>query len=352
MTQPLWVLGLYDVNGNLRADLSMATNRSITYQLNQPAVASFDIPVTHPAAAYTMPGSMYLKAYREYPAGTRSLRFYGPVWADETSTGSGLNSTRVTCMDPLIYLSKRFTSAAFTATDRGSIIKTVVDTANTLNDTGILTDPSYISTSTTLTADYSQEHPTILDLIGQYSDALDGCDTAVVPQELSAGKIGKLYVYARQGSAKTSAIFGYGSATINNCLSMNRTRNAANITNDVYGQGDASYSEWQNATSQNAYRRLVEFISFSGETNEANLSVRTQRYLDTHKDPDAVAEHSVTPGPRAPRLFTDFVVGDTVPLHCSVGGLSYQVNQRVYGVTLSIDEAGREILSNIELRNV
>lgn len=349
-SQPKWFLGLYNSTGTLLADLSIASNRNITYQLNAPSVCSFQIPLTHASAAAIVPGSTYVKAYREDTAGTRTLRFYGPIWVDEINTGSGVDMLNVTAQDPLAYLGRRYTSAAFTATDRGAIIKTCIDTTNNDNETGISTTLGTITTSSTITADYSSEKPSILDLAGQYTDATDGIDFAIIPQELSTSKIGYLNVYARRGSSKPNAVFAYGSGTLDNST-IKRTRNVDNLTTYVSAlEGDAT-SVWTDTNAVSTYRRLDSIISLSNDTNLASMSARTRRYLDTHSTPDLIAEYAITPGPRAPRIFDDFDIGDTVPVHLR-RAIEFVVQQRVYSATIAISENGVETISALDTRSV
>jgi hypothetical protein len=64
-----------------------------------------------------------------------------------------------------------------------------------------------------------------------------------------------------------------------------------------------------------------------------------------------VAEYSITPGPRAPRVFDDFEVGDTVPVVFDQG-VVFQTTQRVYSVSVNIDDTGREAISALQTRSM
>jgi hypothetical protein len=350
MAQPRWTFGLYNSTGSLLADLSIASGRQLTYQLNQPTIVSFTLPLTHSAAALVTPGSTYVRAYRENTAGTRTLRFHGPVWIDETATGQGVDTLSVTAMDPLARLGRRTCQPSFTATDRGSIIQQIIATANTDSETGINTTAAVIESSSTITTDYEIETPTILDVINQYADANDGCDTAIIPTEYSGGKIGTLYVYSRRGDTNTDCVFAYGPGTLANSLSINRVRNLDALTNYVSCTEGDSTATWTNATSVTAYGRLDSVISLPGETSLASISARTRRYLDTHDTPDEVAEYRIQPGPRAPRIFDDFDIGDTITLHVR-NGVEYTATQRVYACTVSVDDLGVETISSIDTRS-
>ncbi len=353
MAQPHWQMGLYNQAGNLLADLSLATDRQLTLQLNQPTVCSFTLPLTSSAANLVEPGSTFIKAYRTDLTNTKTLRFYGPVWVDElqTSGGNGIDQIAVTAFDPMIYLSRRYTTSAFANTQRGTIIKTILDTTNTANDTGIQTNSALIASSATISVDYAEENPTILDVITQHSEALDGVDVGVSPIEYSAGKIAQLNVYNRRGIIRQGAVFAYGANTISNCVSVTRTRNADMVANYVIGTAELGSVTYQDATSRNTYKRLETVVSYTQETSSSVLANRTKYYLDTHTDPSMVAEYSITPGPRAPRVFDDFEVGDTVPVVFDQG-VVFQTTQRVYSVSVNIDDTGREAISALQTRSM
>lgn len=347
MTQPVWTFGLYNSAGSLLADLSVASNRTLTSTLNAPTVLSFNIPASHPAAALITPAATYIRAYRRVDS-TNTLRFHGPVWMDETSTGQGIDTLQVTAADPMIRLGRRYVTPSYTSTDRGAIIQDLIADANTDAETGIQTTSATIETSSTITTDYEIERPAILDVIQQYADATDGCDTVIDPIEYSSGKIGQLNIYARRGSNQAGAIFAYGAGTLANCLSINRIRNADNLANHVLAVEDTVTTIWQNTTSQTTYGRIETALSLQGDTNVASMTARTRRYLDTHDDINDIATYQIVAGPRAPRLYDDFNIGDTVQVHYRGAQLEYQTTQRVTSCTIAIDDSGRETISQLE----
>lgn len=354
MSSAVWNFSLVDINGNniTNGELPLAFGRSITYQLNAPTILQFQLPLTSDDASAVTIGSSFIKAYRTPVGGTKTLVFYGPAWVDEiqTGSGSGVDSILVTAMDPLIYLSRRYTTAAYTATDQGTILKNIIDTTNTSDgETGIRTSSGNITASTSVDFDKTTEKPTVLDVVQQFSDQLDGCETWVSPIEYAGGKISDLYIAPKRGSIKDGVVFGYGDATVANCTSMGRTRNADKMVNDHTGFTDLYSSTKTNTTSINSYRRLVLDQSYTNEKSKTLLANRVQGYLSKHDTPDDVAEYTITTGPRAPKLFDSFTIGDTVWLDFNKG-ISFQVQQRVYACTVDIDDQGLETYSSIELR--
>lgn len=359
MSQPLWQFALYDASDNWLTDLSLGTGRTITFQLRAPHVLTMQLPLTSRAAGFLAAGDTYVKGYRT-PAGGRAaydqvLRFHGPAWIDDLQgggSGNGVDTIKLTAMSPMIYLAKRFTTEAYpSATDRGTIILDLLDATNDDDDTGIATDAAQVASSSTTTVDWSDAKVSLLEVIDQFGAALDGCDAEIEPIEYDDGKIGRLVVHDSQGSDRSDdVVFGYGPATIANCLGMNRVRNAGLIDNDVLGYSDTVSANWINSTSIARYRRQYADVSYTGETSEDEISSRTKGWLDDHETLDAVAEYALTAGPRAPRLFDDFEIGDRVSLWFAKGAVEFAVAQRVYAATLAIADAGVETISGLETK--
>ncbi len=354
-----WTFDLCDVNGIplTEGGLNLATGASLNFQLCAPTIVQFTLPLSSADAATiasTSETDYYVKAYR-LPAGgnpllDKSLRFYGSVWVDEVQGRNGGDVLVVTALDQLALLSKRFTLAQFAPTDQGTLLKTMVDTSNTTDgETGILTSASYITASTSIDLDARTNKPSILSLVQQFSGQLDGCEAWLVPIELASGKISQLWASPRRGSAQT-AVFSYGATTEANCSGMTRVRDKNLMVNDVEGYADALTSSKTNATSINAYRRLVEYISMTGETAQTVLDNRAQGRLDDRGTKAAVAKYTCAPGPSAPPIFDTWDIGDTVNLEFSQGSVEWQVAQRVYAATVRVKPGGAEQLASVDLR--
>jgi len=355
-TQPEWTLFIVDSAGTGLGVVPYAYELNITYQLNNPDMAQFKVPVTSSIADSIEPGSTYLKAYRRGVGETTStLRFYGPVWiVEESGTNSGVDMVTVTAMGIHNYLTKRFTTAQYTSfTDQGTIIKGIIDTTNSTDgETGIRT--SVVSTTVGITrkVDYSDAKLPISEVISQFGDASDGCDTWITPIELSSGKMGDLNCAAVRGEFQAGAIFGYGEKTTANCTTMSRVRTMELVANDVTGYSDNLATQWIDTSSVANYRRLMADVSFTETITSEILDYRTRGYLDLHVTPDAVAEVSMIGGPRAPKLFTDFDIGDFVPVYYQKADIVFYSVNRVYGATIAINEGGVEQFASLETRTI
>lgn len=346
---PTWQYWMVDEAGNTLADLSLLRGVTISYPRRGPATLQGALPLTSAAAAAIPDGAAYVKAYRTIN-GTKTLRFYGPLELDEVSGDGDSGAVTITAYDPLVYLATRYTGLAYTATQRATIIMGLVDEANTDDDTGIRTSASLLESTPATTVDFAADRPTVASVIDQFAEAVDGCDVEVIPTELASGKIGDLYVYASRGSVNTGVCFGFGPGTNANCTGMRRIRNRSLIANEVTGfYGGGSSVNYTDPTSINTYRLRQSEQNLTGESSATEAAQRTNGYISGHVDANAVAEYSVTAGPRAPRLWDDFVVGDTVTLDFAYS-LEFQATQRVENVTLTINDEGVEYASEIALR--
>lgn len=353
----VWSFGLVDSAGNptTPSGLSLLSNVAVTFQLGSPDVLTGTLPVTSAEAAAISSGDMYVKAYRKGPFDTtKVLRFYGPVWIDEIQAGrgGGVDAVMVTAMTPLVYLTKRFTTATFTNTDQGTILKTVIDTTNSVDgETGIRTSAANITASADINVDHSTNKTQIMQLLQQFLSQDIGCESYTIPIELSSGKIADFYATPRKGIVRERLVFGYGDGTVANCSAMGRVRSMDNVFNDVLGFTDSFASNWTNPTSIANNRRLVSDMSFTSETDPDVLSQQVLGFLDRHVDATAAALYTISATNRAPKLFDDFDIGDTVTLEFKKG-LEFQVQQRVYSSSIGITDNGIEYFNSLELKSL
>lgn len=351
-----WTFDLVDVNGVPLTDGGFHTYNDLlmTFQRGAPAVLTCTIPLTHHTAqtiASSNEADYYLKGYWQPEGGTaadRILKLYAPVWVDEVVGQNGADVVSIVAADPMIILGKRFTSAQFTPQDLGAIAKSMVDTTNTTDgETGIQTSASYVTTSSSTDLDLRENKPSILSLLEQFDGQLDGATTWIVPQELSGGKIGQLWVAPRRGG-ETTAIFAYGPGTLANCSAMRRSRDKGKIENTIVAYSDTLTTTKTDATSVAALRNLVAYYSATGETSSTQLGALAQGRLDARGTKASVAEYACTPTQAAPELFTEFDIDDDVCLHFRKG-LEFYVQQRVVSATIRVKD-GLQFPEQVEFR--
>lgn len=355
MSQPTWQFWMVDAAGNTLADLSLLQDPNYSTTRVGSSVLQGKLPLTSDAAAAIPEGGAYIKAYRIKPGGSdsdRVLRFYGSLEIDEVEGSNATDSMMVTAYSPDAILENRITTATYSsATQRGTILQGVIDTANTDNDTGIRTNSINIEATTATTVDFSQDKPTIASVFSQFAEALDGCDAEFRPIELASGKIADLYVYNQRGTTNTGVVFGYGADTIANCTQMRRVRNRRNLENYVEGFSAAVTVTAQETSSINTNRKRYGSVSLTNEASTLEAQARVLGRLASQSTASALAEYTVTTGPDAPRLWDDFNIGDTVTLDFRKGSIAFSVTQRVEAVTVQIDNNGVETISQLAFRS-
>ncbi len=353
----VWNFGLVDSAGTKIGDgLDEAKGIKLGFQRVGPAICQCWLPLTSTDAQLLAGDSVdaYVKGYRQPEGGgvdDRVLRFYGPVWVDEVVGEDSVDQLVITALDPLVYLTKRYTNAQYAVQDMGTTLKAMVDTSNSTDgDTGIRTDSGLVTASATADFDLRTNFPTIDAMRTQMSDMLDGPDSWITPTEYAAGKIGDLYIAPSRGGLNTEPVFGYGNGTAANCRSMGRVRDKSKIENDSRAFSETLTGNKLDATSIAAIKRMVGYTSMTGETSQATMDARAQGRIDQLSSRAKVAEYRAKPSDDAPQLFDDFDIADIVRLVFRKG-VSWDVQQRVESAVLSISDVNRmEQLEAIEFR--
>lgn len=292
----------------------------------------------------------YIKAYRSPTGGDadRVLRVYAPVIVDQVQGAAGL--LLATAIEPMEILAQRFTLGQFAPTDLGELIFDMIDETNlTDGETGIRVDHANITATSSIDLDARTNIPSIASIISQFFGMLDGVETWSRPIELAAGKIAELYASPTRGVV-TDALFAYGPGTEANCTDMGRTRNTASVGNDQRGYAELLTQESRtNAASIAAVRRRIAYTSFTGETSQTVLGLRTQGLVDRFGSRRAVAEYTIAPDENAPRLYDDYDIGDTITAHFS-DGVEWEVQQAVSSAKVIVDESGIESPGAVTVR--
>lgn len=347
MVQPAWELYLSDLSGNTLADLTDAWGKQFTFIDGAAATVSFDLPLNHAHAAKVAAGTTLLIAYRTPVNGTKAVRFHGTCWNVEARGSDGMDMLNCTFADPMAVLSARHTTTTFNSTALGTIIKTLVDNANSDNDTRIATDASWIQSSPVHTVNWADTRKPVGEAIQEFAELLDGVGVELRPTEYAAGKISQLFVYSPKGSVQDSALFAYGASTVSNLTSVTYSTSMAGMANHVVAYGDANISSTKtDATSIATYGRMEANLNFSDITNTTHLGAAAQEWLGDNSTP--VVTVTLNAALNAPRVFDDYVPGDTVRVHGSKGAMDFVENVRVVSVTLDVDDLGREVSSSVE----
>jgi hypothetical protein len=350
---------LADAAGNALCELTTASGRTISYQRNTYAEASF--VVGHEDDA----GVLLLNALRN--TGVPTLRCYrrgsspqiGPFGGPEAelvfngylaSCSEDLSETALLTpvfRSPFARLvgdetsSGRFTngSTVFTQTDAGTIAIALVDAANTDGETGLSTsDGVFIPTKL---RDKTYSYANIGDEISALSGMLDGFDFDETFIE-GGTKQSKLNIYDRQGLDRSSyAQFAYGPDTMANVQSVERqTSPPLNSVRLLGGNGLVAIAEDPQSIAK--YGKWPYQGSFTDVIEQQTLNDKAWGLLraDPRKTLSFVPELGMA---ACPRPFDDFWLGDTVSFTGRRAGFQESQRLRVNAIRITVDDNGDEV---------
>lgn len=350
-THSEWEFVLADLaTGTAIGEIVNASERELVLLLNRLPTATFQVRLSNPMSARLLNANVLLKVYQQ-----RVLRFIGPVVSvEEAASGEG-GTLKVNAAGAFWRLTKRLIGkngagysqgSAGSQVDRGQIAASILAAVNAEGDTGIRlgivtpSAPGYVSAWRFMSA---------ADAISQLSATLDGYDFEVAPTEptsdASGLQIGMLIVAPFIGQQRPEAIFEYGvgkrnvasytrPVTLDGLLNLGWNLpegfpdSGTIVTSPVGGQPDA--------TSLAQWGRMEALV-----TGDVTVDAMRQKLVDEHvrirKNPRQVI--AFEPAVNAPRLGTDYMVGDVVTARAVANG-SARFNGlfRVYGVTVSINE--------------
>ena len=349
MAQPVWEFVIADSSGAALDFLTLGSNRQLTIQDRGARVLELQVPLTSEQASKIVGGSTRIKGYRLAPDGTtKVLRFNGIVWVtDEQANDEGISFMKVVAVDPFgSTLAGRFANGNYGSIDQGTLLKQLIDDANTVSDTFVQTATANVTTSIARTIDWSLTRKSIAAGFSEIAAAFDGTDWELRPVD-NGSKIAELFVYGgRRGSIRDEVIFGYGADTVANCTAFARTANMDKLATWIHGDGQGgAYFEWTNPTKVAKFGRYERFSQYGDVTSLSNLSNLVYQDLVRSYDPEPII--GFTAGSQAPRMFDEWDIGDTVRVQARHGSINVNKQARIIGATLTIDVNGVELLSSI-----
>lgn len=384
----MWNLVLTDRLGNQLGELRNASNRSLRFPLNRTPTVSVQIDATHPFAPWFLDvDKVLLKAYDD-STGSRVLRFYGPVVGYEKTRNAQGGTMTVTAAGVQWRLDHRliggnavgatFGTTSLSLLDRGEIMGRIVDAVNTgeltnifaaANNTGIRRG-TITSSSSTYVGPWRWK--TAGEAFSELSGTLDGPDWEVAPVEPTTDgvgvKIGMLNVAAAIGSAQSNVAFEFGTGQHNvaewkDIGDANTLANyAVNLPSgypDNATQIPISTTDTAAVTDRGLYETVVaaDIVTDDLRTKLVQEHVRVRKVPRRIIQFTPVAESSSEPAAtrRVPRLFADYIVGDTVvfraverfPVYDTAGTVvstaaipTVDLLMRVFAVEIGLDDNG------------
>lgn len=351
---------LTDIQGTPLGEITGAASRSLTVPHLRLPTASFTIPLWHKRADDLISQDTILRIYRTDSLGVRRIAFAGPVISVEEAANPEGQTIQANAVGPLWRLGKRLigTSKAgysdgtpASPTDLGLMMHNILDTVNGIGYTGISKGTRVASNSGVLAQVWLKNAG---QQIAELSASINAPEFVVDPTEVSypAGAFPQLGVLnvapVIGGITRSDAIFEYGTGR-GNIASYTRSR----TLDGVLTQAFISVNGWPDGTTQdlrsdNRPAAIATRGVYEDVVNDAGIlddNLRDQ-LVDAHLDIRQGWRQTIVFTPTAnarPSWQTDFNVGDYVRAISKVRGITrFDAFFRVWGVTLTYDEAGSE----------
>lgn len=298
------------------------------------------------------------KQAQEARVGERILRLYrdetpifgGKVWEPLEQTSQRIT---IKARDPFAEFEQRRVRAGkdYAAADAGDILLDRVAIQNGYANTFLRALSANRDTSVNRTRSYDPgklERDIVSDLI----DADQGFFFRVEPVEGVAGVLGDLYIdYPDAGTTREGVRFEYGEGTLGNCLDYSITdRLPVNRFTAATGgsSGGRIAKVAEDADSVTRYGLFENETTFSDVADTLLL----EQHAKAELKPDAQRTISFKPAPDAPKLLTDFFVGDFVRARIFHAGHDLFEWVRVASGALTVDSDGVETPEDLTLELV
>ena len=373
---------------------TLASNRQATYILNQPALASMVVPSDNPEINIPWPsadddpflteGTRVLWGLRrEATTDPWIIRFAGLILQLEDNAETDNAYTTLTAWDPWQYLLSRPVcqddgtlpgpnGLSFTATRVDVIVATLL--RNTIDNQGPVGIDAGTTWSGTTFYDGTLDAPEQIDInfqqgttVGQaWQQLCDGdyCDVVMEPiydPNNRPGYLAQLNVYSEVGHERDDAIFAWD-APSRSLVGLHRLiegNQRANAVKFFAGQG-GSAPGGQTITLQEDAASIAKFGQYWRQTFFPNqviaAVVQALAFAQLQLSKNGRTTVTFSPAPqRSPQPFTEYFLGDRVPVYASnrfrapipdtdVASSNLNNYQRIYGIPIVIaDDATEQI---------
>ncbi len=352
VARPFEILGDWTFELASSSDLSKigrlteSKSRSLTLTQDRAGALSMSLPLTHRLSREIEIARTCVLCKK----GGQVL-WSGPVWTLEKSAPGDLS---IGCVGWLQTLEKRVTKPSWIAdgklsyasTDAGLIAHTVLDrSAEDVADGPVYVTSGGLETTQLRSETYQPFNSVLSIIMGLSAEEIEaGYYLNVHPVSRT------LDIYASIGRARPEAVFTYGSSA----ASISQSFDASRLCNRFIAYSAIGWAQADNLISQAAYGVFEEAQSLSDVRSISILQAYANGEVAVRSDPLGFLAFTGAPstldGPRVPRIFEDFVVGDTVQVAGRKGALDVpRQPTRVYSATLTWpDKGGREVLSSVQ----
>ena len=387
---PLWRFIATDLETNTTTWLDgRCFNRQVSVLLNRPRVFTGEVPSDDPEINrnYDAPGTMfddgpYVNEGDRLIYGFRrevqdeitqmwTPRFAGILLQVEDAAQSDIARSRITAYDPWQYLYNRpirNSSGDLPGSDGLSFddTKANVIAASLLKWTIDTDGPCFIDAGTTWsgtsfftgTLDDCPEIDINFQqgmMVGEAWDELvdlgliDIVLEPIYDPDDRPGYCVQMNTYPLAGQSRPNAVFGWDKAprSLVGVTSLYDGSERANSIQYYAGQGGPAVTLQEDSLSQARYGVYFAQRFFPGQNVAAGVVALAQQELALRKN----GQHTVTISPapvRAPSPFTEYDIGDTVPIYSSNAlRKALTGEQRIYGIPIEISDDALETVRSL-----
>jgi hypothetical protein len=371
----------------------LAENRSVTYTLNAPAVASGEVPSDNPevnipvasgsdADPFVSYSDRILYGFRREPQSPTSIqaepwvvRFGGVLMQLEDAATTDVARSTYTAYDPWQYLMSRpIRGDDLSLPDQDGLTYAGNDT--TLDEIILGFIQRTIAVDGSCYTDLSLGHVDTVPIPGGAAGAMtfpqsmsvgdaitQCCNTGAVDVWFSPvydpthfpGIIATVNIYAQQGSTRNSAIFAWDSPS-KSLVGISRLLDGAQLANNVQffnGQAGPRVTLQTDASSVTKYGEYWAEQVLPQQVEAPAVVAMAQNQLALRKVGRRTL--AVNPAPeRSPEPFTEYFLGDLVPVYATkrlrqpLPTTGETTNyQRIYGIPIQISDNALETITQL-----
>jgi hypothetical protein len=347
-----WTLVPTTLAGSPVGQLRDAYDWTMTLGLSKVPTSTLRVRGDDPIAQYAHQDDLLLRVYDpEKVLRAHMLLAAVEEEGDETGMKMGLSF-----VGPAWRLDRRFLTTSpngttFTNQDKLVIVKSVLDSLNAANQTGIKTQSMSAGSTTTYTVEVLKS---TLEVIQDLGDTLDGFDWVVDPIEPEATSeanvpyIGEFRGAATIGENQEEAVFEFATGK-RNVRTWRHSKSWEGLGNRVFHVADSGVTapgvplifaqDNTSITDRGLYEGIADATGLVDATLRQQL---VAEHVAVRRVPRSLYQMTPTDDPsRVPQFGTDYDLGDIVTLRAAHGTIAHNGLIRVYGVTISRDINGK-----------
>ena len=326
-----WRFVLATTAGDHIAELSGATARTITWNLDSPATASFNIPGTMSVASQIVESATDLLVYSPSSA----LKFRGRMGSSDDSVSAAGHTCSLAAVDYRGFLGRRIiwpgSTATFTTVEQTSIAWQLISDSQALPGGNLGITNSSVTSGVTRSMTYA-EGDVILSRIDELSAFTDGFEWEIDPS------LAFQTYYPYRGNL-SGLVLSFGK----DIVSFQRTLDTSTFANAV---------RWSGATGLTAVTAAASTFDATGrwEIQVGDTNVADQPTLNAKAPWELAKDSTVTPAYQAtltPGWWTPEALwlGDAATLSLKSGRLDVFAQLRVTSVTVTVGDSGGEVVT-------